>query len=394
MPGTEERPPKDRRQRWTWRDTAFIAVVVLLGAGAARLTQDDGPAAIPGCESVEAAGEVESFLVATIGGDDPGYNDPDYPWFSKSKADAMRRAVTEALPVDARLEDPGFAFIFPPVHNFGEARSPESAEELTLGGSTTALGDIARGDARATVSVDVREWTGPIPSCVEGSVDRREVRADGTVLDFYEAKDAASPYAQDFVVVYVPGVSRVFASVTGFDGSDAQVLSTDELVDVALAPGFAVTEDIPPATFCGILTVMDEGGVDEDDVSRLNAVLDERWRWLGTTGVTLDRPLGSLVPDDSGSGLCADVVVSAPGAAANLQISITRNEFRLLENAVILPDDTLISRTENPGTSSVAVQHPSGETVVVRTVTHTVSPLVIEQLELIATSPGLEIAPS
>ncbi|MGG7104112.1 hypothetical protein [Rhodococcus sp. 24CO] len=394
MPGTEERSPKDRRQRWTWRDTAFIAVVVLLGAGAARLTQDDGPAAIPGCESVQAAEEPRSGMYATIGGDDPGYNDPDYPWFSKSKADAMRHAVIEALPVDARLEDAGVAFVFPPVLNLGETASPESAEELTLGGSTTANGDIARGDARATVSVDVREWTGPIPPCVEGSVDRREVRADGTVLDFHEAQDGASPYALNFVAAYVPGVSRVFASVTGFDGSDAQVLSTNELVDVALAPGFAVTKDIPPATFCDILTVIVEGGVDDDVVSRLNTVLDERWRWLGTTGVRLDRPLGSLVPDGSGSGLCADVVVNAPGAAANLQITITRNGFRLLENAVILPDDTLISRTENPGTSSVVVRHPSGETVVVRTVTHTMSPLVIEQLELIATSPGLEIAPS
>ncbi len=105
MPGTEERAPKDRRQRWTWRDTGFIAVVVLLGAGAARLTQDDGPAAIPGCESVDAAGKLESSLVLTIGGEDAGYNDPDYPWFSESKADAMRRAVIEALPVDASLED-------------------------------------------------------------------------------------------------------------------------------------------------------------------------------------------------------------------------------------------------------------------------------------------------
>jgi hypothetical protein len=60
----------------------------------------------------------------------------------------------------------------------------------------------------------------------------------------------------------------------------------------------------------------------------------------------------------------------------------------------IFPDGTLISRTEGSGTSSVTVARPSGETVVVRTVTRTTSPLVIEQLELIARSPGLEIVPS
>ncbi|TSD47786.1 hypothetical protein FFI94_017715 [Rhodococcus sp. KBS0724] len=394
MPGTEERPPNDRRQRWTWRDTAFIAVVVLLGAGAARLTQDEGPAAIPGCESVQAARESEMVSITTIGGEDPGYNDPDYPWFSKSKAVAMREAVIEALPVDARREDPGFDFVFPAVRNFGEAGSTDTGEELTLGGSTTAHGDIARGDTRATISVDVREWIGAIPPCVEGSIDRREVRADGTVLDIYETKDAASPYAQDFVVAYVPGVSRVFASVTRFDGTSTQVLSTDELVDVALAPGFAVTEDVRSMTLCGILTVMEEDGVDWDVVSRLNAVLDDSWQSLGTSGVRLDRPLGSLSADGSGHGLCGDVVVTGPGAVANLQIVVTQNEFRMTGSGRIFPDGTLISRTEGSGTSSVTVARPSGETVVVRTVTRTTSPLVIEQLELIARSPGLEIVPS
>jgi hypothetical protein len=220
------------------------------------------------------------------------------------------------------------------------------------------------------------------------------VRADGTVLDIYETKDAASPYAQDFVVAYVPGVSRVFASVTRFEGTSAQVLSTDELVDVALAPGFAVTEDVRSMTLCGILAVMEEDGVDWDVVSRLNAVLDKRWQSLGTSGVRLDRPLGSLSADGSGHGLCGDVVVTGPGAVANLQIVVTQNEFRVTGSGRIFPDGTLISRTEGSGTSSVTVARPSGETVVVRTVTRTTSPLVIEQLELIARSPGLEIVPS
>src|SRR3546814_10947007 len=59
------------------------------------------------------------------------------------------------------------------------------------------------------------------------------------------------------------------------------------------------------------------------DIDRLNQLLDARWKDLGAAGVTLERPLGSLVPDDYGQGgVCERIVASTADGSSDVEISV------------------------------------------------------------------------
>ncbi len=130
------------------------------------------------------------------------------------------------------------------------------------------------------------------------------------------------------------------------------------------------------------------------------AALDARWRALGAAGVTLERPLGSLVPDDYGQGgACERIVVSTADGRGDVEIAIGTAVPEPGET-LTMPDATVVTRLVDPdgsGDDTVRVVHPSGETVVVTqfvksAASTTAPPLAIEQLEFIATTPGLMLS--
>ncbi|MFJ7619238.1 hypothetical protein ACIQYZ_10630, partial [Rhodococcus erythropolis] len=121
---------------------------------------------------------------------------------------------------------------------------------------------------------------------------------------------------------------------------------------------------------------------------------------LGAAGVTLERPLGSLVPDDYGQGgACERIVVSTADGRGDVEIAIGTAVPEPGET-LTMPDATVVTRLVDPdgsGDDTVRVVHPSGETVVVTqfvksAASTTAPPLAIEQLEFIATTPGLMLS--
>jgi hypothetical protein len=179
----------------------------------------------------------------------------------------------------------------------------------------------------------------------------------------------------------------------------------DELIALATAPGLAVTAPVPdstppPMASCYTDSVNAGPPASRMDIDRLNQLLDARWKDLGAAGVTLERPLGSLVPDDYGrGGVCERIVASTADGSSDVEISVG-TAVPEPGDTLTLPGSTTVTRLVDPdgsGDDTVRVVHPSGETVVVtQFVTSagstSASPLTIEQLEFIATTPGLVIS--
>ncbi|MCD2104704.1 hypothetical protein O4214_14355 [Rhodococcus erythropolis] len=406
MSGRTAHESNRRREQWTWRDGLVIVSIVALGTVVAAVMNEDTGTSIPGCDSVESPGPPVRFNYGFAG--EPGYDDPDYPWFSGPKATAMSDALLESLPsdVEAVFASPSKSFEFAPIQNFRGASFPDGVDPIEFSGSTKATGAVSRGGQTADVSVQVRAWDQPVPPCLEGLVDRREHLANGTVLDIadFEDKVASDVGGERGVVAYLGDGSRVVASIdTSTD--TGPLLTMDELIALATAPGLAVTAPVPdstppPMASCYTDSVNAGPPATRMDIDRLNQLLDARWKDLGAAGVTLERPLGSLVPDDYGQGgVCERIVASTADGSSDVEISVGTAVPEPGET-LTLPDSTIVTRLVDPygsGDDTVRVVHPSGETVVVTQFVKSAgstkaSPLTIEQLEFIATTPGLMLS--
>ncbi|MDV8005250.1 hypothetical protein [Rhodococcus sp. IEGM 1318] len=406
MSGRTAHESNRRREQWTWRDGVVIVSIVALGTVVAAVMNEDTGTSIPGCDSVESPGPPVRFNYGFAG--EPGYDDPDYPWFSGPKATAMSDALLESLPSDVEVvfASPSKSFEFAPIQNFRGASFPDGVDPIEFSGSTKASGAVSRGGQTADVSVQVRAWDQPVPPCLEGLVDRREHLANGTVLDIadFEDKVASDVGGERGVVAYLGDGSRVVASIdTSTD--TGPLLTMDELIALATAPGLAVTAPVPdstppPMASCYTDSVNAGPPATRMDIDRLNQLLDARWKDLGAAGVTLERPLGSLVPDDYGQGgVCERIVASTADGSSDVEISVGTAVPEPGET-LTLPDSTIVTRLVDPygsGDDTVRVVHPSGETVVVTQFVKPAgstkaSPLTIEQLEFIATTPGLTLS--
>ncbi|MGV0156872.1 hypothetical protein ACSW29_26395 [Rhodococcus sp. GB-02] len=406
MSGRTAHESNRRREQWTWRDGLVIVSIVALGTVVAAVMNEDTGTSIPGCDSVESPGPPVRFNYVFAG--EPGYDDPDYPWFSGPKATAMSDALLESLPSDVEVvfASPSKSFEFAPIQNFRGASFPDGVDPIEFSGSTKASGAVSRGGQTADVSVQVRAWDQPVPPCLEGLVDRREHLANGTVLDIadFEDKVASDVGGERGVVAYLGDGSRVVASIdTSTD--TGPLLTMDELIALATAPGLAVTAPVPdstppPMASCYTDSVNAGPPATRMDIDRLNQLLDARWKDLGAAGVTLERPLGSLVPDDYGQGgVCERIVASTADGSSDVEISVGTAVPEPGET-LTLPDSTIVTRLVDPygsGDDTVRVVHPSGETVVVTQFVKPAgstkaSPLTIEQLEFIATTPGLMLS--
>lgn len=410
MSGRTAHESNRRREQWTWRDGLVIVSIVALGTVVAAVTNEDTGASIPGCESVESPGPPVRFNYGFAG--EPAYGDPDYPWFSGPKATAMSDALLESLPSDVEVvfASPSQSLEFAPIQNYRGASFPDGVDPIEFSGSTSAKGTLTRVGRTADISVQVRAWDQPVPPCLEGLVDRREHLENGTVLDIadFEDKVASDVGGERGVVAYLGDGSRVVASVdtsTGTSSDASPLLTMDELIALAIAPGLAVTAPVPdstppPMASCYTDSVNAGPPASRMDIDRLNQLLDARWKDLGAAGVTLERPLGSLVPDDYGQGgVCERIVASTADGSSDVEISVG-TAVPEPGDTLTLPGSTTVTRLVDPdgsGDDTVRVVHPSGETVVVtQFVTSagstSASPLTIEQLEFIATTPGLVIS--
>ncbi|MGW6660353.1 hypothetical protein [Rhodococcus sp. NPDC055024] len=410
MSGHTAHESNRRREQWTWRDGLVIVSIVALGTVVAAVTNEDTGTSIPGCDSVESPGPPVRFNYGSAG--EPGYDDPDYPWFSGPKATAMSDALLQSLPsaVEVVFASPSKSFEFAPIQNFRGASFPDGVDPIEFSGSTRASGAVSRGGQTADVSVHVRAWDQPVPPCLEGLVDRREHLANGTVLDIADFEDevASDAGAKRGVVAYLGDGSRVVASIdtsTETSTDTGPLLTMDELIGLATAPGLAVTAPVPdstppPMASCYTDSVNAGPPATRMDVDRLNQLLDARWKDLGAAGVTLERPLGSLVPDDYGQGgVCERIVASTADGSSDVEISVGTAVPEPGET-LTLPGSTAVTRLVDPygsGDNTVRVVHPSGETVVVTQFVKsagstTAPPLTTEQLEFIATTPGLMLS--
>ena len=410
MSGHAAHESNRRREQWTWRDGLVIVSIVALGTVVAAVTNEDTGTSIPGCDSVESPGPPVRFNYGSAG--EPGYDDPDYPWFSGPKATAMSDALLQSLPsdVDVVFASPSKSFEFAPIQNFRGASFPDGVDPIEFSGSTRASGAVSRGGQTADVSVQVRAWDQPVPPCLEGLVDRREHLANGTVLDIADFEDevASDAGAKRGVVAYLGDGSRVVASIdtsTETSTDTGPLLTMDELIGLATAPGLAVTAPVPdstppPMASCYTDSVNAGPPATRMDVDRLNQLLDTRWKDLGAAGVSLERALGSLVPDDYGQGgVCERIVASTADGSSDVEISVGTAVPEPGET-LTLPGSTTVTRLVDPygsGDDTVRVVQPSGETVVVTQFVKsagstTAPPLTTEQLEFIATTPGLMLS--
>ncbi|MFI6430607.1 hypothetical protein [Rhodococcus oryzae] len=396
-----------------------IGAVVAVGVVVAGLVNDIGgeeySAQIPGCDVVEPPAKPVRINIGFAGR--PSYDNPRFPWFSGPKATEMTAALTGALPegVEVEFAPPSQSLQFEPILDFGDASNlPEGFDAEDFGGSTSAQGDLTRGEVSGSLMVDVRRsQSNSAPPCISGGLDRRSILADGTIVDVKERARGGTR-----------SVTGVLPDGTGM-WARSDVLTVEELTAIETTPGLRVTAPVPagtpsPPEPCSAKE--DEPATYEFDrstVDRLNGALDDHWRLRSAGPATLDRPLGSLRLSDldaGRSGVCEELTVTTPEAKGRLRVSILAEAPPRVEeperpheprrSISTLPDGTVVERVE--AAPSVAEGPDSVKaTETVRSVTATklsgiqirvsssaqapAAPLGIDELEAIATAPGLEL---
>ncbi len=359
------------------------------------------PVQIPGCDVVEPPRQGQSF--GMIQSDTDEYDNPSYPWFSGPKALAMTRALQEALPGDieiafAPLRD---SLVFQPILG-------DLAHNKGFGGWTRANATLLRGDRAGELSVDVREDTTPIPPCVAGALDERRHLPDGTIVD---TDDTWSEWKgvrtlSRHATAYLPDGSVAHANATdqvpdGTGRTRALPLTVDELVALVTDPGLRISAPVPPGTpnpperclrFSRSGTM-----IDQTRTRRWNEALAR----VPLDGVTLDRPLGALLPGESGGGVCQVVRVTTPGLQSRLSVVISTGKPlpQQPDNSSYdgatrrLPDGTVVESSERQGPPSrtVTVTHGSGVQIQVSSSDASGELLPLAVLEKIALNPGLGV---
>ncbi|WP_230593981.1 hypothetical protein [Rhodococcoides fascians] len=270
----------------------------------------DVSADIPGCDTVEPPVEDEGGLYsrATFGGDST-YDNPAFPWFTAAKAAAMSEAVRAAVPADVEIElaAPSNSLNFGPVTDFGDSEFDPM---------TTAYAELTRDGVTAFVSVNVGPSSDGVPPCVAGALERRDIDADGTVVDsgdsWYEI-DGVRTYSRSATAYREDGTRVSVYQSAG--SSPAMPLEQQEAAAIASIPELAMSAPSPAESpvlqvDCSVYppgdgTVKD---LSREAVDAANAAFTASWAAI-PDAPALDRPIGSLVPDGFGSGICTDVGV-------------------------------------------------------------------------------------
>ncbi|MFE7798716.1 hypothetical protein [Nocardia sp. NPDC057440] len=360
------------------------------------------PVQIPGCDVVEPPRQAQLFGV--MYSDKYGYDNPSYPWFSGPKAVAMTQALNDLLPGDVEI---AFApvtrsLVFQPIIG-------DPTQNKRFGDSTEARATLLRGGRAGALAVTVRQATTPIPSCVAGDLDERRHLPDGTIVDtddtWYEINGVRT-LSRD-ATAYLPDGSVVHAYATdqAADGSGrtrAVPLAIDELVAFVTDPGLRVSAPVPPGTSSSpevCLRFSKSGAViDQAQARRWGAVLAQ----IPLDGVTLDRPLGALLPGEWGGGVCQAVRVTTSGLQSRLSVVISTGQPLPQEpdNSSYdgatrrLPDGAVVESSELGSSPSrtVTVTRRSGVQIQVSSTDAADEPLPFAVLEEIALNPGLEVS--
>ncbi|WP_067858893.1 hypothetical protein [Nocardia shimofusensis] len=367
------------------------------------------PVQIPGCDVVEPPQPGQSFSMTTFG--TPEYDNPSYPWFSGPKAVAMTQALRAALPagVEIAFAPVDRSLVFQPIVG-------DPTEDKEFGGWTDALATLLRGDLSGLLSVNVRESTMPIPPCVAGSLDERRRFPDGTIVDTDDTWSETNGVRTLLrsAIAYLPDGSVVYAYATDEAGDEngptgTVPLTIDDLVALVTVPGLRVTAPVPPGTpnppeSCDIWAESSPA-IDQAQARRWDAVLAR----IPLDGLTLDTPLGALLPESRG-GACQVVRITTPGRQSRLSVAISIGqplppEISSNDGATSrrLPDGTVVETRESQSTvmepspsthttRTVTVTRPSGIRIQVTSGDGPAEPLPFELLEAIASNPGLEVS--
>ena len=377
------------RRGGVWADGVVAGVVVAVGVVTAGLTHQpvgqsesaylsepvEYPVDIPGCESVEPPEEEQFYEVLTASGE--GYDNPDYPWLTSTKANAMSIALREALPEQIEVvADPSFRFGHDPL-----IFQPVGIADAEYDPGTTADGMVSRDGVEGSLTVNVtRIDDGPKP-CQAGWLDARDTLPDGTVVDTRDTWDEfdGDRSHSNIVRVYARDGSVVLAASSDrnadYESTGSVPLSIEELRTIALRPELLSTTPVPDGTLpvpmpCDTRSE-GAGQFSSEAVDRLNAALDEFWR-AAAAPVELDRPLGSMRTSPSGPAGACGAVMADDGT---LTIRVIDADYEPSENpwdAQTLPDGSQF-RVDNPGVTvttsdgdpidSVTLVKPSGTRV-------------------------------
>ncbi|MFC8528655.1 hypothetical protein [Nocardia sp. NPDC057227] len=403
-------PPVNR-----WQLGLTCAAIVATGYLVAWLVHEPEPAApagrsyitppveypvqIPGCDAVEPPRQPR--LLGASYFDEYEYDNPSYPWFSGPKAGAMTQALRAALPgdVDIAFAPVTSSLVFQPILG-------EPPEDEGFGDSTAARATLLRSDRAGRLMVTVRRSGTPIPRCVAGALDERRHLPDGTIIDIHDTWYEIKGYRtlSRTATGYLPDASVVRANATGEapDGRARGVpLTIDELVALVTDPALRVSTPVPPGTANPPESCMRylplEPVIDQAQARRWDAVLAR----IPLDGVTLDRPLGALLPGERG-GVCQTVRVTTPGLQSRLIVEISIGKPLPQEADASpydratrrLPDGAVVESTAERTAPfrTVTVTRPSGVQVRVSSADASDEPLPFAMLEEIALDPEFEVS--
>ena len=198
-----------------WSTVAVIVGIVAAGTVVAGLLHEPQPEpiAIPGCEEVIQPEDLVRVNYAfAIEGD---FDSSEVPWRFEAKSQAMTDALIAALPNGSVVEPEPFT----PAFGFDALAVRQSFD-----GEARALGTITVGNRTGIVSVSVGLSDRPAGPCFAGVVEERSTQSDGTVLDIVDRRDTKR------VIALATDGTRIDVNAHG-------VLTLDQVIDIALAPG-------------------------------------------------------------------------------------------------------------------------------------------------------------
>ncbi|MDV8020140.1 hypothetical protein [Rhodococcus sp. IEGM 1330] len=198
-----------------WSTIAVIVGIVAAGTVVAGLLHEPqpDPVAIPGCEEVIQPEDLVRVNYAFVSEGDADIS--EVPWRFEAKARSMTDALIAALPTGATVEPEPFA----PTFGFDAV-----AVRQSLDGEADALGTVTVGNRTGALTVTVGLSDEPAGPCFAGFEEERSTREDGTVLDTVNRTDTHR------VVAYAPDGTRI-------DVNANDVLTLEQVIDIALAPG-------------------------------------------------------------------------------------------------------------------------------------------------------------
>ncbi|KZE99872.1 MULTISPECIES: hypothetical protein [unclassified Rhodococcus (in: high G+C Gram-positive bacteria)] len=400
-------------------DVALPDTPASSGFSASNYDQGESSTTIPGCDAVVVpeSGEFSGAYFRLEGG---RYDDPRYPWFSGRKATALSDALVSALPAETAVEfaTPGtFAFGAESAFRFGPVQGPTSdssvgdgpTDDLSMFASATAAGLLIRNGRGADVTVTISKSTAGVPPCVGGSLDRRQVAADGTVVDTKEStgEDGGRTAVVRTATAYATDGTTLQANASQFVSSD-EAVSMNDLISLVssseLRIGAAVPDGTrPPPLPCDTRVGSQDGpAVTRADADRIGRALDQaRIRALRAV-IVLEQPLAPMQRSSlSHDSLCAAGTILTPGSEGVVTVAITGGQ-PLPEipdaydptadrsvDTVRLPDGSMSERSKR-GVRTVTVTRPSGTRVRISS-TSAGELVTVGNLESIATAPGLDL---